>query len=72
MTCRCRGHAHNALADRHPAPNGYCLQCPCTTEPSDPVAVVAEAIRWYGANPQAEASAAEVIVAALRDAGLVK
>jgi hypothetical protein len=36
-----------------------------------PEAVVAEAIHWYGANPQAEASAAEVIVAALREAGLV-
>lgn len=31
--CRCQGHKHNALADRHPAPNGYCLQCPCTAEP---------------------------------------
>lgn len=31
--CRCQGHTHNALADRHPAPNGYCMQCPCTVEP---------------------------------------
>lgn len=37
----------------------------------DPLAVVAEAIRWYGANPQAEVSPAEVIVAALEDAGLL-
>lgn len=39
--------------------------------PGSPVAVVAEAIHWYGANPQAEASPAEVIVAALEDAGLI-
>lgn len=67
MTCQCHGHAHNALPDH----NGYCLQCPCTVRPPDPVAVVAEAIHWYGANPQAEASPADVIVAALREAGLL-
>lgn len=35
------------------------------------VDVVAEAIRWYGENPQADVSAADVIVAALEDAGLL-
>lgn len=35
------------------------------------VPVVEEAIHWYGANPQAEASAAEVIASALREAGLL-
>jgi hypothetical protein len=37
----------------------------------DPLPVVEEAIRWYGANPQADASPAEVIVASLRTAGLL-
>lgn len=33
--------------------------------------VVEEAIHWYGTNPQAEASPAEVIVSALQTAGLL-
>lgn len=41
------------------------------SDSADPVVVVAEAIYWYARNPTADVSVSEVIVAALRTAGLV-